>query len=105
MKPEFLDATNFIAGTAAPAALQMASATQNIRFRELTRGSSLPFNTAQSFQSLFEQTPKLQRQWVTYLGSLAEPEIDEGASDVFRQLNWPRLGTACIIEVSSSLWA
>ncbi|PCG92024.1 Hypothetical protein PENO1_090790 [Penicillium occitanis (nom. inval.)] len=102
MKPEFLDATKFIAGTAAPAALQMASATQEIRSRELIRGSSLPLNTAQSFQSLFEQAPKLQRQWVTYLGSLAEPEIDEGATDVFRQLDWPRFGAACIIEVDSS---
>ncbi|KKK27043.1 hypothetical protein ARAM_005679 [Aspergillus rambellii] len=68
-KPAYLDVSMFLAGTAAPAALQMATATQ--RFGPSVRPNetayNLAFNTSTSLATLCEQQPKLQRQWPAFL--------------------------------------
>jgi hypothetical protein len=105
-KPLFLDAAMFLAKSSAPAALQMAAATQ--RFGNSSRlveahesAYNLAFNTSQTFESACEQRSKLQRQWSAYLRYGGE--VEESVTEILTRLDWPSVGTVCIVEVSPCL--
>ncbi|KAF7587025.1 hypothetical protein BBP40_007847 [Aspergillus hancockii] len=68
-KPSYLDAAMFLAETAAPAALQMAAATQRFGPSQQPNESAynIAFHTSDTFASSCEQRPHLQRQWPAYL--------------------------------------
>jgi hypothetical protein len=100
-KPSFLDAAMFLSETAAPAALQMAVATQ--RFGHSQRPSesayNVAFNTSAAFSSAFEQRSKLQRQWPAYL-RYGTGDVDSSVTDILSRLDWLSLGNVTVVEVS-----
>ena len=102
-KLSYFDAAMFIAETAAPAAMQMAAATRHQE--QSTNGTSnspfmLTSDTLQTFQAAHDQRPKLQRQWSAYL--LCTGDCEDGVTEILRRLDWPSLGTACVVDVSLS---
>ncbi|TVY84597.1 Monodictyphenone cluster transcriptional coactivator mdpA [Lachnellula suecica] len=104
--PSFLDAAMFLAESAQPAALQMASATQ--RFGDSQRSTESAYNLAQdtrkSFHSAREERPKLGRQWSAYLDYAGGLHAADTVADVLRQLNWNLLtdiSSARIVEVNA----
>lgn len=95
----YLDAAMFLAETAAPAASQMAAATQ--RHGHSNDGASaytIAFNTSQTFQTACEQQPKLHRQWLAYRRCTGD--IDDCVIELLSRLDWRNLGDACIVDVS-----
>ena len=101
-KPSYLDAAMFLSGTAAPAALQMAAATQRFGHSQRPNDSAynVAFNTPATFDSACEQRPKLQRQWPAYL-RYGTGDVDASITEVLTRLDWLSLGNACVVEVSS----
>ncbi|KAL2864650.1 uncharacterized protein BJX67DRAFT_373656 [Aspergillus lucknowensis] len=101
-KPSYLDAVMFLAGTVAPAALQMPTATQ--RFGSSLRANetayNLAFNTPNTFSSLCEQRPKLQRQWPAFL-RYGTNEADDRVTDLLSRLDQLRLGNITVVEVGA----
>ncbi|KAI1504044.1 O-methyltransferase family protein [Biscogniauxia marginata] len=97
----YLDAAMFLAETAAPTALQMASATQRNGSSEYSTESaySTAFNTSQSFASACEQRAKLQRQWAAYRRCAGD--ADNGVVELLSKLDWRSLGNACIVDVGA----
>lgn len=69
VKPSYLDAAMFIAGTAAPTALHMPAATH--RFGKSTQANEtayhIAFNTPNTFASACQESPTLRREWSAYL--------------------------------------
>ncbi|KFY27884.1 hypothetical protein V491_00709 [Pseudogymnoascus sp. VKM F-3775] len=100
-KLSYLDAIMFLAETAAPAALQMAAATQHHRHsdRPFETAYNLAFNTSQTFQSACKQRMKLQRQWSAY--SRCSGDLDDSVTEFLSRLDWPSLGNACIVDVGA----
>lgn len=100
-KPSLLDAVMFLSETAAPAALQMASATR--RFGESQKpyesAHNVAANTLATFASVYMDKPKLQRQLPAYLQH-ATGDIDASVIDILKRLDWSGLGNACVVEVS-----
>ena len=98
-KLSHLDATLFLAQTAAPAALQMAAATQ--RFGNSKKSDecayTLAFKTSHTFRSACEQK-KLQRQWSAYLQCVGV--VGDSVTELLDRLNWQDLGNGCIVDVS-----
>lgn len=100
-----LDATIFMAEAVSPAALQMLSATR--RFgpaqspNEFTH--NLGLNTTRPSHMDPQDRVRLGRQRAAYLSYAAGVLGDEEVYDVFSQLNWSDLGSACIVEVSPKL--
>jgi putative SOS response-associated peptidase YedK len=102
-KLSYFDAAMFIAETAAPAAMQMAAATRHQE--QSTNGATrspfmLTSDTLQTFQTAHDQRPKLQRQWSAYL--MCTGDCEDGVTEILRRLDWPSLGTACVVDVSLS---
>ena len=91
----------FLAETAAPAALNMAAATQ--RFGQSQRphesAYNLALNTSITFASMCEKRSKLQRQWPAYLRH-AMGDVELSVADVLTCFDWLSLGNATVVEVS-----
>ena len=100
-KLSYLDATMFLAQTATPSALQMATATTQRNGHSIDSSQSaytLAFNTSQTFRSACEQRSKLQRQWSAYLRCAGD--VGDDAMELLGRLNWRNLGNGCIVDVS-----
>ena len=99
----FLDATMFLAETAAPTALHMATTTQRQGNLESPSDSaySITFNTPQPFQVVCAERTRLQRQWSAYRRCVGD--MDDSVSELLGRLNWRSLGSACIVDVSLML--
>ncbi|KAI9376382.1 hypothetical protein BJX61DRAFT_538913 [Aspergillus egyptiacus] len=103
-KPSYLDAVMFLAGTAAPAALQMTTATQ--RFGPSVRGNEAAFNiafgTPITFASTCEQIPKLQRQWPAFLRyGTGINDAEDGVTELLSTLDHFRRGNITVVEVNA----
>jgi AraC-like DNA-binding protein len=101
-KPSYLDAAMFLSGTAAPAALQMAAATQRFGHSQRPNESAynVAFNTSATFASACEQRPKLQRQWPAYL-RYGTGDVGDCVTDILAAYLDPlRLGNATVVEVN-----
>lgn len=95
-KPSYLDAAMFLAGTAVPAALEMAAATKQ-RSGSSERANVVSNNSA--FSSSGEtQLPRLQRQWHAYLRYVTEYLCDT-ATDILTCLEPLRMENASVVEV------
>jgi hypothetical protein len=95
-----LDASVFVAESAAPAALQMQISTQ--RFGAAQGPAEAAMGAMRPFQSGLQERSKLRRQWAAYLRHAAGLHQEEEVLDVISRLNWSNLGNACIVEVSCS---
>ncbi|KAI1410241.1 hypothetical protein F5Y13DRAFT_168007 [Hypoxylon sp. FL1857] len=97
----FLDAALFLAETGVPAALQTSVATrfqgQPGRPSDATTPYSIAFNTSQAFPLACEQRKKLQRQWPAF--SRCAGDVEDSVTEVLSQLDWLRVGSACIVDV------
>ena len=95
----YLDATMFLAGTAAPMALQMAAATQRHGESDSPSESAytVAFNSSQTFKSACEQQAKLHSQWSAYLRCAGD--TSDNVTEILGQLDWRRLGNAYIVDV------
>ncbi|KAL4887519.1 hypothetical protein BJY04DRAFT_212555 [Aspergillus karnatakaensis] len=97
-KPSYLDAAMFLAGTAAPAALQMPAATQ--RFGQSLRANETAFNIAfnnlATFASTAEQRPRLQRQWPAYL-RYGTKDVDDRVTELLSRLDQFRRGSTSVV--------
>ncbi|KAF4206983.1 hypothetical protein CNMCM8927_004078 [Aspergillus lentulus] len=100
-RPSLRDAMMFLADSATPAALQMASATS--RFGDtVTSDTDTAYNIAfdhrDSFFFACEQRPKLHRRWSAYL-----QQTGSDASDLTRQVlarvDWFNLDNVSVVEV------
>ncbi|KAE9364955.1 nonfunctional aflatoxin co-regulatory protein [Stipitochalara longipes BDJ] len=102
-KPSHLDAAMFLADTAAPTALHMASATKRYGQPENPTESSysVAFNTPQPFLLACEQRPKLRRQWPAYLRYISDEVDDEASAELLGRLDWFNLGNALIVDVGA----
>lgn len=109
VNPALLDAVMFLGESAAPASLQMVSATQ--RWRLAAPGShqadsawNLALDTTTPFHTLCRQRPKLGRQLSAYRHYAAGlPQLDEVVDLLsLAQLSWSNLSKACIIEVGDT---
>lgn len=93
----------FLAESAMPAALQMATATQKFA------GSDSPTETAWNIHTALDQPfhvvrggrPKLNRQHSSYLRHVAGVPTDEEVVALLSKLNWSRLWNPSMVEVSS----
>lgn len=96
----YLDAAMFLAGTAAPIAFQMATATQRYGNSNSPNESAytIAFNTSQSFKSACEERKKLQSQWSAYLRCAGDTGLS--VTELLGRLDWRSLGNACIVDVS-----
>ncbi|KAJ0425568.1 histidine phosphatase superfamily [Aspergillus carlsbadensis] len=101
-KPSCLDAAMFLAGTVAPAALQLPTATQRFgsSLRTNETAYNLAFNTPSTFPSICEQRPKLQRQWPAFL-RYGTNDVDDRVTDLLSRLDQFRGGTISVVEVSA----
>jgi hypothetical protein len=111
-KPAHLDATMFLAETAAPSALHMAAATKlqapsamatpsvSTGYSAYTLSLSGAHNEAQTFQSALEHRKRIQRQWCAYLGYVGDS--NEAATELLGQLDWAGLGNSCVVDVEGS---
>ncbi|KAH6722846.1 hypothetical protein BKA61DRAFT_726844 [Leptodontidium sp. MPI-SDFR-AT-0119] len=101
--PSFLDAGMFLAESAMPAALQMATATQKFA------GSDSPTETAWNIHTALDQPfhvvrggrPKLNRQHSSYLRHVAGVPTDEEVVALLSKLNWSRLWNPSMVEVGA----
>ncbi|EKG11359.1 hypothetical protein MPH_11520 [Macrophomina phaseolina MS6] len=103
LKPSYLDAAMFLAGTAVPAALKMPIATQRFGHSCETNESAynLAFNTSTTFSSSCEQRKKLQRQWSAYLRYVAD-QWDDGVGHILKSFDPLRLANASVVEVGAT---
>lgn len=103
----FLDAAMFLAETGVPAALQTSVATrlqgQPGQSPDTATAYATAFNTSQPFYLACEQRKKLQRQWPAF--SRCTVDAEEGVMEVLGQLDWLRVGDACVVDVSLSALA
>ncbi|KAH7418870.1 hypothetical protein BKA64DRAFT_691278 [Cadophora sp. MPI-SDFR-AT-0126] len=101
--PSFLDAGMFLAESAMPAALKMATATQKFA------GSDSPTETAWNIHAALDQPfhvvrgekPKLNRQHSSYLRHAAGVHTDEEVVALLSKLNWSRLWNPSMVEVGA----
>ena len=99
-KLTYLDAAMFLAGTAAPIALQMTTATQRHGHSDSPNESAytFAFNTSQTFKSACEQRMKLQSQWSAFLQCAGD--TGNTFTELLSRLDWRNLASACIVDVS-----
>jgi hypothetical protein len=96
-----LDAVVFLAASAAPAALQMASAHHFGAMRTPTGSAyNLAVDTMRPFHATRREGSKLDRQWAAYLLHAGGLQQEDAVVDALSRLNWANLGSACIVEVS-----
>ncbi|KAL3470935.1 histidine phosphatase superfamily [Aspergillus californicus] len=103
-RPCYLDAAMFLAGTAAPSALQMATATQRFgpSLRTNETAYNVAFNTSATFASSCEQRSKLQRQLPAFL-QYGTGDIDGPVTDLLSRLDQLRRGNISVVEVQHFL--
>jgi hypothetical protein len=63
-----------------------------------TNAYNLAFNTTQTFELVYEQRPKLQRQWPAFLRCTSDK--DNSVTQVLARLDWPSQGNVRIVDVS-----
>ncbi|KUI64697.1 6-hydroxytryprostatin B O-methyltransferase [Cytospora mali] len=110
--PSLLDAAMFLAETAAPTALRMASAAERYGdSQSASAGASanaianesaynLALDTATPFHKAREERSRLNRQWSAYLHHAGGgAHTMDGIEDMHTQLNWSKMGNAHIVEV------
>ncbi|KAJ9142488.1 6-hydroxytryprostatin B O-methyltransferase [Pleurostoma richardsiae] len=87
--PSFLDAAMFLAESVAPAALQMAEATQRTQLSYRPNGSAynLAFNTTEPFQVARDERPRLSRQWTAYLHHAGGLHTADNVIEILTRLN------------------
>lgn len=100
-----LDASAFVAQSAAPAALQMPTALAQrlvgaAEAAASAASASAAVGAMRPFQSALQERSRLRRQWAAYLRHAAGLHQEEEVLDVISRLNWSNLGSACIVEVS-----
>jgi hypothetical protein len=100
-RPSLRVAIMFLADSAAPAALKMASATS--RFGDTVASDTdtafnLAFDHRQPFFFSCEQRPKLQRRWSAYLQHTGGDASDL-ARQVLARVDWFNLDNVCVVEV------
>ncbi|GFF52357.1 conidial yellow pigment biosynthesis polyketide synthase [Aspergillus udagawae] len=100
-RPSLRVAIMFLADSAAPAALKMASATS--RFGDAVASDTdtaynLAFDHRQPFFFSCEQRPKLQRRWSAYLQHTGGDASDL-ARQVLARVDWFNLDNVCVVEV------
>ncbi|KAL6232649.1 hypothetical protein BDW75DRAFT_247047 [Aspergillus navahoensis] len=101
-KPSYLDAVMFLAGTVAPSALQMPTATQRFgpSLRPNETAYNLALNNPATFASTSEQRPKLQRQWPAFL-RYGTNDTDDRVTDLLSRLEYFRRGSISVVEVGA----
>lgn len=99
-KLAFLDAAMFFGDVAAPAALQMAAATQRQMATHHAADTAYCMATGspETFQAACQQRPRLQRQWPAFLHFL--DTASHSMAEVLRQMDWASLGGARVVHVS-----
>lgn len=101
--PSLLDAAMFLAESAAPVALQMATATQRFGDSQQANESAynLAMNTIKPFHTAHEEQPKLSRQWTSYLRYAEGLHAAGDVTDILTQLNWSNISNVgrCVVEV------
>ena len=101
--PSYLDAAIFLAESAAPAALEMASTTQ--RFGQSERPNESAYNvalkTTKAFHTARQECTKLHRQWSAYSRYAGGLHPAEQVADVLSQFDWTNVssGTSLVVEV------
>jgi hypothetical protein len=93
----YLDATLFLAGTVAPAALQMAHTTQQRRGRADSKSNGSIFEQATQFQAACIEQPRLQRTWNAFRRLTGD--TSDAMVELLGRLNWSCLGNARIVDV------
>ncbi len=95
----FFDAIMFLAESAAPTALHMATATERQgRRKDLSESAySVAFNTTKPFHSDCLEQPRLQRRYNAYVRYTAAAR--NRFIDLLAGLNWRSLGSACVVDV------
>ncbi|KAL4750283.1 hypothetical protein BDW72DRAFT_204039 [Aspergillus terricola var. indicus] len=101
-KPSYLDAVMFLAGTIAPSALQMPTATQRfgLSLRPNETAYNIALNNPATFASTSEQRPKLQRQWPAFL-QYGTNDTDDRVTDLLSRLDHFRRGSISVVEVGA----
>ncbi|KAK4139503.1 O-methyltransferase bik3 [Dichotomopilus funicola] len=108
-EPLLADAASFLAGTLAPAALNMAATTrrhgkpggpEQSAFSLISQTQNSPVPLA--FSVACEQQPRLQRQWAAYRRSSAETH-ESGVAEALSRLDWSGWSSACIVEALGPL--
>lgn len=96
----FLDATVFLAETAATSALHMTTPTDQDGQKEATGDSAYlrAFNASQPFEFACTERTRLQRQWSAYRRCAGD--FEDCLTDILGRLNWRSLGNACVVDVS-----
>ncbi|KAM0795940.1 hypothetical protein BDR22DRAFT_812871 [Usnea florida] len=103
--PSYLDAAIFLAESAAPAALEMASTTQ--RFGQSERPNESAYNvalkTTKPFHTARQECTKLHRQWSAYSRYAGGLHAAEQVADVLSQFDWTNVssGTSLVVEVGA----
>ncbi|KAK5633968.1 hypothetical protein RRF57_009682 [Xylaria bambusicola] len=102
--PSLLDASLFLSETAAPAALQMSSATQKFGMSDRMDETAynLALSTPSAFASAYMQRPRLQRQWRAYL-RFGAGDVEADLLDTLSLYDWNKLGSATVVETSDQL--
>ncbi|KAG6016308.1 hypothetical protein E4U43_003917 [Claviceps pusilla] len=107
--PSHLDAAMFLAEHAAPAALKLASATQE--FEDSQESNETAFNLAAKTETQFavarEQSPRLGRQWAAFLQHAGGLPEDHAVAEAIAKLNWSNINKAegQVVEVGAYLAA
>ena len=99
-KPSLLDATTFLAETAAPAAMRMADATRLHTKAQQAHISAyaIAFDPSTSFAARCEQEPKLRRHLAAFQ-RLEANIVDEGVRSVISSIDWRSISPAKVVEV------
>lgn len=100
-KPSYMDAIVFLAGTAAPSATNMTTATRRFGLSQSPHESAfnLALDDRTTFVSTLEMRSKLQRQWSAYSRHVMG-EIEAVAKNALNCFDWSSLGASTVVEVS-----
>ncbi|KAI2613407.1 hypothetical protein GGR54DRAFT_327354 [Hypoxylon sp. NC1633] len=103
--PLLLDAVMFMAESAAPAALKMATTdadTDTAKGKNTDQSAyNMALNTSTPFCVACEEQPRLNRQYSAYLQYAAGLHVRDNFADTLAQLNWSNISNACIVEVGA----
>ncbi|KAI0192438.1 hypothetical protein F4808DRAFT_453492 [Astrocystis sublimbata] len=99
--PSLLDATIFVAESAAPAALKMEALSVNDPSRAGQTAYNLAVATTDPFRVACEKVPRLSRQYRAYLLHAAGLRVNDALSDTLTQLNWSKLRNPRVVEVGA----
>ncbi|XHG01039.1 Agnestins biosynthesis cluster transcriptional coactivator AgnL9 [Aspergillus wentii] len=99
-KPSYLDAAMFLAGTAAPAALQMPAVTKQCSGPSKNDALNVASHSPPFANPGETQLPRLQRQWDAYL-RYGAGYICNTATDILTCLEPLRMKNASVVEVGA----